>query len=107
MPKRTPYHFLTIILDRNGKKHLVALPGQKIGREDLTPNIIVKDIGKSHIMENTRKKGNPGDIFFTTTLRRARNCYAAREATPLNDNENIFHQDAILAYQKLQESQTP
>lgn len=105
MPKHTPYHFLTITLDQRGGKHLVTLPGQRIGREDLSPNVIVKDIGPARTMENTRRNGNPGDIFFTTTLRRARNCYAAREATPLSGNEDIFHQDAALAYRQLQESQ--
>lgn len=98
--KRPKYHYLTIIRDNVGKT-IVALPGQSFGTLKVPTGIRVKDKGKANIVNKARQNGNPGDIFFTTTLTRGQHELIASDIYPLEGNDNILFADAQEHYEKL------
>ena len=63
------YHFFKAT-QMPGGKSLLSLPGQKLGGYDITPGILVKDMRGSTAVSSARRKAVPGEVFFTTTLRR-------------------------------------
>lgn len=82
------YHFLTIRKVPSGKQ-LVTLPGQRLGRKNVLPGILVKDRKGSTLLERTRRHGQPGDVFFTTTLRNRCGFYTAEDIHPLRGYEDV------------------
>lgn len=100
---RTRYHFLRIEEDRT-VKHVVTLPGQTLGRLAVIPGILVKDVRGQTVVATARRKAVHGDVLFTTTLARKYGCYAAADIHRLDDNDDIFLQDAVEAYRELERS---
>lgn len=94
------YHFLKIEKTSSGK-HFLTLPGQVIGRTPVISHILVKDIKGKTLLSKTKKSANPGEIYFTTTLKRVSHCYTAADIHPLEGNENIFYADAKEEYHKI------
>ena len=103
------YHFLTIIEHSRGKS-VVTLPGQVLGRSPVTPGILVQDERGGTAVARARRKASPGDILFTTTLRRRSADYAAKDIHPLSGHGNVLFSDAdeqYEAYLKRQQKQEP
>ena len=103
MAKRPKYHFLTVERKSIGRC-LVALPGQTFGLLPVPSGIMVQDIGKQTLLKRARRKAEPGDIYFTTTLQQATHCLKARDIYQLKGNDNILFQDAESEYQRYLEN---
>lgn len=103
MAKRPKYHFLT--MERNSLGcSFVALPGQTFGQLPVPSGITVQDIGKQTLLRRARRRGAPGEIYFTTTLQQATHCLKARDIYPLKGNDNVLFQDAESEYQRYLEN---
>ena len=101
MSKRPKYHFLTILVRTDGKTSVTALPDQTFGRNPVPERILVKDAAGSTAVTRARKKGKPGDIFFTTTLKDLGGCLQAKDIFPLEEGDtNIIFSDVRDLYQQ-------
>jgi hypothetical protein len=99
--KRPKYHFLTIVETSFGKS-VVTLAGQTFGLTPIAANTLVKDAKGHTFVAAARRKGNPGDVFFTTTLRPGAGFVTASDMHPLQDaSTNILYNDALEAYNNL------
>ena len=94
------FHFLHVEKTSPGK-HILTLPGQVIGRTPVVSHVLVKDIKGQTLLSRTRKSANPGEIYFTTTLKRVSHCYTAADIHPLEGNDNVFYSDVKEEYQKI------
>ena len=96
--KKPKYHFLAIKETSYGKT-LVVLAGQTFGLTDIQADTLVKDAKGHTFVSSARRKGNPGDIFFTTTLRNGAGFVVAADIHPLAEaSTNIMFNDAKEAY---------
>lgn len=92
------YHFLTVEAHSHGKS-VVTLPGQVLGRTPVTPGVLVQDERGGTAVALARRKVSPGDILFTTTLRRRTSDYAARDLHPVEGHGNILFADVQEEYE--------
>lgn len=100
------YHFFKAT-QMPGGKSLLSLPGQKLGEYDITPGILVKDMRGSTAVSSARRKAVPGEVFFTTTLRRNGLSLVARDMISLDKNRDVLLSDARDAYDQLASSTIP
>lgn len=100
------YHFFKATQTPGGKS-LLSLPGQKLGGYDITPGILVKDMRGSTAVSSARRKAVPGEVFFTTTLRRNGLSLVARDIVSLDKNSDVLLSDARDAYDQLASSTIP
>ena len=73
---------------------MVALPGQTFGRNPVPERIMVQDIGSATVIGRARRKGKPGDVFFTTTLQEAPHSLKARDIYLLDADNGVLLSDA-------------
>lgn len=107
--KATKYIFLTVEAHSRGKS-VVILPGQVLGRTPVTPGVLVQDERGSTEIARARRKASPGDVLFTTTLRRRSSDYAAKDIHSLEGHGNILFADVkeeYEAYLQRQNSKQP
>lgn len=93
MAKRPKYHFLMLIESQRGRS-LVTLPGQTFGFILVPEGTLVKDDLKSKPLAKARKAGTPGQIFFTTSLRRTSTALWASDILPLEGHGDLLCADA-------------
>lgn len=93
------YHFLTVEANARGTS-VVTLPGQAVGRTPVTPCILVTDARGTTAVTRARRKASPGDILFTTTLRRVSHGYTASDLLPLEGHGNVLYADAEDRYRE-------
>lgn len=98
------YHFIQKIETRTGTS-LVTLPGQTLGRKPVSPRILVLDAKGQTVLKRTKQHAAAGDIFFTTTLKRMRNNYVAKDIYPLKGNIPVEYSDVLDAYEKQKENE--
>lgn len=97
--KKPKYHFLTIIRRANGK-FIMALPGQTFGLHPVPSGVMVKDKKSPGPVARARTKGEEGDVFFTTTLKKSTHNLVAEDIYPLNGQDDIMFSDVHEAYEK-------
>lgn len=98
--KRPKYHFFRATQTPYGKS-LLSLPGQTFGQIPVTAGILVKDARGSRAVENARRRATPGDILFTTTLKRNGLSLTASDMHLLDKEQDVFLADAREAYESL------
>lgn len=99
------YHFFKATQTPCGKS-LLSLPGQRLGSFTILPGILVKDMRGSTAVASARRKAVPGEVFFTTTLRRNGHSLVARDMASLDKNGDVLLSDARDAYDRLTSSST-
>jgi hypothetical protein len=98
--KRNEYHFLTVRATPRGRSFF-AVPGQTLGRSPVPTDIIVTDRGGRSALRNARKEAKEGEIFYTTTLRRATGKFTADSVMPLSSTCDLFAPVARREYARL------
>ena len=98
--KKGNYHFLTVRVTPHGRSFF-AVPGQMLGRSPLPTDIIVTDRGGRSALRNARKEAKDGEIFYTTTLRRATGKFTAESVMPLSSTCDLFAPEARREYARL------
>ena len=96
--KRPKYHFLMLIESQRGRS-LITLPGQTFGTTPVPEGTLVKDEKNSHRLARARKAGSPGQVFFTTSLRRTTTALWAADVLPLEGHGDLLCSDALDLYQ--------
>ena len=100
MPKKSKYHFLTLVSHSTGLS-IVTLPGQSIGLRTIDGGVLVKDATtKSRAVSRIKKLSVEGDILFTTTLGLKYGYYTAKDCYRLKDCP-VYYIDAKEEYEKL------
>lgn len=97
---RQKYHFLRVEEHATGRS-VLTLPGQVIGRERLSPGILVKDVKGQSSVAKAKRLAKVGDILFTTSLKRANGYYTAGDIYRLDGNDNLLYADAQEQFDKL------
>lgn len=95
--KRPKYHFLMLVESQRGRS-LVTLPGQTFGQIPVPDGTLVKDEKKANRLARAKKSGTPGQVFFTTTLRRTSTALWASDILPVENHGDLLCQDVAEAY---------
>lgn len=105
--KRPKYHFLTVVEDHNGRRHVVTLAGQTFGQIPVPAWCLVKDSAKGTSVARLRKASTPGDVLFTTSLRKTSTTLVADDAHPLRGHGSVLYNDVDEIYAAYQQSINP
>lgn len=98
--KKSNIHFLTVKVTPRGRSFF-AIPGQMLGRSPLPTDIIVTDRGRRSALRNARRDAKDGEVFYTTTLRRATGKFTADYVNPLTSTCDFFAAEARREYARL------
>ena len=103
--KRPKYHFATIVKNTQGTMSLVTLPFQTFGQIPVPAWVLVKDIKGQTVVARMKKKGFPGAVYFTTSLRPGHGFVKAADLHFITEAErNVLYSDALDAYERLIET---
>lgn len=78
-------HFFKIEELSGGKRCFTTLSGQKLGKDGVSSGTLVKADKKiTHRFQTIRSTGEVGQIFYTSSLKKANGCYAAADIAPIS-----------------------